>query len=350
MTSLYGRAMVRLLDVAKAAKVSQGTASNVFNRPGVVRSELRDRVLKAAAELGYAGPDPRGRLLREGKFNAVAVMAPSDWDIADSLRNPIFSQFLQGVAEACGEYGANLLIAPGAPGGLAMADCVIFSRADQLEAIESARLRQVPFAVVDYDAGPDVTSVRADARWGAYLAARHLIDLGHRSFAILSFLRESGPARKYPAWAPRPPEAAGIVTDQDKYMGYRDAMAEAGIDIAHCPMVQADAYDQEACGQLLDLAAEATAILSMSAMQAVRMIAEARRRGIAVPQDLSIVGYNDMSEAMNCHPPLTTVDSRTRAKGLEAGRQVLAGGPPKQILLAPDLIIRGSTAAPRMAK
>jgi len=343
----YCSTMARLLDVAKAAGVSHGTASNVFNKPDLVRPALRGRVLAAAAALGYVGPDPRGRLLRDGKFNAVAVMAPSDWNIAESLRNPVFHQFLQGVGEACSEYGANLVIAPGNPAGpAAMADCVIFARPDQLKAMEAARLRRIPFTVVDYDPGPGIASVRADARAGAFAAAQHLIALGHRAFGILSFLREMGSARAYPAGTPRPPEAAGIATDQEKYAGYRDALAEVGLDIGHCPMVQAEVYDESAPGQLLDLAPQVTAILSMSVMQAVNTVREARRRGVSVPGGLSVVGYNDSPGAAACDPPLTTVGSCTRDKGLEAGRQVLDGGPPRQIVLAPRLILRATTAPP----
>ena len=104
--------MARLVDVAKAAGVSRGTASNVFNNPELVRLKLRQRVEAAARELGYLGPDPKGRLLRAGKFNGIGVMPPSDWGVADSLRNPVFDLFLLGVGEACDEIGANLVIVP----------------------------------------------------------------------------------------------------------------------------------------------------------------------------------------------------------------------------------------------
>src|SRR5271166_4056397 len=76
--------VARLVDVAKAAGVSRGTASNVFNNPELVRPKLRQRVEAAARELGYLGPDPKGRLLRAGKFNSIGVMPPSDWGVVDS--------------------------------------------------------------------------------------------------------------------------------------------------------------------------------------------------------------------------------------------------------------------------
>jgi DNA-binding LacI/PurR family transcriptional regulator len=88
----------------------------VYNNPELVRPMLRQKVEAAARNLGYLGPDPKGRLLRAGKFNGIGVMPPSDWGVVDSLRNPVFDLFLLGVGEACDEIGANLVIVPGRTG------------------------------------------------------------------------------------------------------------------------------------------------------------------------------------------------------------------------------------------
>ena len=132
-------------------------------------------------------------------------------------------------------------------------------------------------------------------------------------------------------------------TDQEKYRGYADALAEAGIDIADVPMVQADPWDKSAASMLLDAAPRATAFLSMAVMQAMELVAEARRRGRSVPGDLSVVGYNDIPEAARFDPPITTVDGMVVEKGRVAARLVFAGGPPRHEILQPQLIIRGST-------
>jgi DNA-binding LacI/PurR family transcriptional regulator len=338
--------MVRLLDVAKVAKVSRSTASNVFNNPEVVRPKLRHRVEAAARKLGYLGPDPKGRLLRAGKFNAIGVMPPAEWGVVDSLRNPVFELFLLGVGEACDEVGANLVIVPAAHGhtGIknALVDGFIFGRIEHLTELEPARLRRLPFAVVDFDPGPSISSVRVDARAGCYTAAKHLIENGHRRFGILSFLRSSGSARLHPP-RHRIPEAAGTATDQEKYQGYADALAEIGLDIDNVPMVQADPWDENAARLLLDAAPDATAILSMSVMQGVAVISEARRRGLSVPCDLSVVGYNDIPDAERSDPPLTTVDGMGLQKGCIAARIVFEGGPPRHHILQPQLIMRAST-------
>src|SRR5262245_50183265 len=156
-------------------------------------------------------------------------MPPSDWGVVDSLRNPVFDLFLLGVGEACDEIGANLVIVSGRTGrgGIktALVDGFIFGRVEHLAEVETARLRRLPFAVVDFDPGPTVSSVRVDARAGCYTAAKHLIEHGHRRFGILSFLRSSGPARVHTPGQHRSPEAAGLPTDQEKFRGYADALS-----------------------------------------------------------------------------------------------------------------------------
>jgi DNA-binding LacI/PurR family transcriptional regulator len=342
-----GGIVARLIDVAKAAGVSRSTASNVFNSPELVRPNLRKRVEAAARELGYVGPDPKGRLLRDGKFNAIAVLPPGNWGLADALRNPIFESVLLGVGETCDEVGANLVIVSekdshrGAKN--ALVDGFIFWRVEDLEQIEPVRLRRLPFALVDHDPGSNISSVRVDNRSGCYAAAKHLLDLGHRRFAIISFLRSRERALIHPAGKPRDAKAAGMPTDQEKYLGYRDALAEAGIDIGDVPMVQADPWDRQAAGMLLDTAPDATAILSMTVMQGIALLEEARRRGVSVPRDLSVVAYNDIPEAAQSNPPLTTVDGMGVQKGRAAARIVFGGGPPRQEILEPRLIVRSST-------
>jgi DNA-binding LacI/PurR family transcriptional regulator len=344
--------VARLIDVARAAGVSRSTASNAFNSPELVRPGVRARVEAAARSLGYAGPDPKGRLLRAGRFNAIGVVPAGNWGVADTLRNPVFQRFLQGVGEVCDEVGANIVVTSdiGRSSGAAktaLVDGFIFARIDQIAEVEPARLRRLPFAVVDVDAGPDVNSVRVDARAGGYAAAHHLLDLGHRRFAILSFLRDFGPARFHPPGAPRGAEAAGMPTDQDKLAGYADALAEAGIAIDDVPMVQAHPWDRSAAGLLLDVAPQVTAILSMAVMQALSVLDEAHRRGLDVPRDLSVVGYNDTAEAAASAPPLTTVDAMMAEKGRLAARIVTTPGPVRREVLEPRLIVRESTAPPR---
>lgn len=338
---------VRLIDVARAAGVSRSTASNVFNAPEMVRPELRERVAAAARQLGYSGPDARGRLLRDGKFNTIGVMAPSDWGVAGALGNPVFARFLDGVAQACDAADKNLMIISNGTSSQrinnALVDGFIFGRVEHLQQIEPARLHRSPFAVIDFDPGPGVNAVWVDSRAGAYASAHHLLELGHRRFAIMSFMRRPGPCRYFPPNGHRPDDAAGMPTDQEKYAGYADAFSAFGIDIASIPMMQSDPSDPSAAAKLLDHAPDATAILSMSVMQGLAILAEAQRRGLVVPKNLSIMAYNDIPAAAAASPGLTTMDSMSFEKGRLATELVLEANTPRQIVLQPQLILRGST-------
>ncbi|MEO6015167.1 MAG: LacI family DNA-binding transcriptional regulator [Devosia sp.] len=340
--------MPTLMDVAKLAGVSHGTVSNVFIHPERVRPELREHVEAAARQIGFQGPDPKGRLLRDGKVNAIGVVPAGGFGVADTLSNPVFRQLLLGISEVCDDASASLVIIPDRKGNggirTALVDGFILSRVDQVHEIESARLRRLPFVVIDGDPGPDVNSVRADARGGAYQAARHLIDLGHRHFGIISFLRDFGPPILHMAGKRRDPTAAGMAIDQDKLIGFAEAFAEAGIDIDAVPMVQAHPWEDKAAGAMLDAAPQATAILSMSAMQAVSVSREAQRRGLSVPRDLSVVGYNDTPEAAAAG--LTTVDGKGMEKGRAAARILFEGGAVRREFIETQLIIRASTASP----
>jgi DNA-binding LacI/PurR family transcriptional regulator len=339
---------VRLIDVARAAKVSRSTASNVFANPVRVRPKLRERVEEVAKTLGYAGPDPKGRILRAGKINSIGVVGPGRWGVADVLRSPIFVQFLQGVAQACDAAGANMVLLPDVPGasgiGSALVDGFIFGRTEQLEQLEPARLRRLPFAVVDFNAGPEINAVVVDARTGAKAAVRHLIGLGHRRFGMMAFQRGKGPAMLLPPAAGRDLANVGIQIDQEKLAGAAEAFAEAGLNIDQIAIVQAEPWDEIAAKFLLDAAPDATAIFSLSAMQAIAVMKEAQRRNKNVPADLSVVGFNDIPEAVLCNPPLTTVDSRPIEKGRIAAEFVLAGDHGRHHIISPQLIIRSSTA------
>ena len=279
--------------------------------------------------------------------NVVSRPVKRNWGVADSLRNPVFDLFLLGVGEACDEIGANLVIVPDRTGNggtkTALVDGFIFGRVEHLAELELAQLRRLPFAVVDFDPGPSISSVRVDARAGCYAAAKHLIEHGHRRFGILSFLRSSGSARVHPPGQRRTPQAAGIPMDQEKFHGYTDALSDAGLDIDDVPMVQADPWNRDAARMMLDAAPDATAILSMSVMQAIAVINEARRWGLSVPRDLSVVGYNDIQDAERPDPPLTTVDGLGVQKGCTAARIVFEGGPPRHEILKSRLIMRTST-------
>jgi DNA-binding LacI/PurR family transcriptional regulator len=354
--------MVKLVDVAKAAGVSRGTASNVFVHPELVRPALRERVLAAAEQLGYGGPNPAGRLLRLGKVNAIGVTPPGAYGTNVAFSNPYLREFLSGVSAVCDERGASLTIVSGIGSdktfGIknAVVDGFILHQIEDAALIE-ARRRQLPFVAVDLEGDAETSFVRIDDRAGARMAAAHLTALGHTRFAILSVLRRdtsASPAASlepvfHAAHSERPKLVRGFSIDDDRLAGYADALTEAGLSIDAVPIVEcgADSVANAAKGAALvfERAADATAILAMTDVQALAVLEEARRRGLAVPRDLSVVGFDDIPEARQGEPALTTIVHPIAEKGKAAARILFGDDRPKHVTLPVRLVVRASTAA-----
>ena len=346
---------IKLADVAKLAGVSLGTASNAFNRPERVRQEVREQVAAAARKLGYLGPDPKGRLLMGGKAHAIGVLPAGEISVAHAINSPFFRDFMLGVSEICDENRANLLIVSGTKDRKdwairnALVDGFILGHTGEVELV-SQRHQKVPFVVMDVDAGPDVSSVRIDGRTGARRAAEHLLALGHRRFAILAMLRRP----VSPIWHPASDLSRRLVgsfpLDHEKLLGYGDAFEAAGISLDNVPIVESHpptGWVEAGASMLFERAPKATAILAMSDRHAVAVLVEARRRGIRVPRDLSVVGFDNAPDAVTSDPPLTTVAQPLVEKGRIAARIVFGGGPPRQDILPVELIVRSSTSRPR---
>ena len=183
----------KLNDVAREAGVSQGTVSNVFNRPEIVSEEVRERVREVAARLGYKGADPKGRLLRAGKVNAIGVAAvePLEYFFTD----PFARVMMTGVTAACDDAGAGLsLISAASEEELvwnirnALVDGLILfclDGADRL--VDLARERNLPFIANSLGlSDPNIPAIGVDNIGGARSAAAHLVGLGHRRFGILT--------------------------------------------------------------------------------------------------------------------------------------------------------------------
>jgi DNA-binding LacI/PurR family transcriptional regulator len=340
--------MATLKDVAGAAGVSRSTASYVYNNPERVGRTTRLRVEAAARQLGFAGPDPMGRLLRAGKVNAIGVIAPGVFNMAGMFTG-YFPRVLAGIAEICDEFGANLTLISGLAEdktfGIrnALVNGFILSPPHDDELIGSVEFRKLPFAVIDTDGRADVNSVNVDARSGCRTAAQHLLDLGHRRFAIMSFLRDLGPPVVHPPKRGRKLEVAGLPLDQQKLLGYSDALTGVGINIDDVPIIQAHPWDRTAAALLLSQFRSATAVLAMADMQALSVIEEARRRGLNVPSDISVVGFNNIPEAAAAN--LTTIDSNGAEKGRVAARLVFSAGQVRHQILPTLLVLRGTTAA-----
>lgn len=349
-----GRSTPRLSDVAAAAGVSLGTASNVFNHPDRVRPEVRDLVHSAALSLGYGGPDPKGRLLMGGRANAIGVLPPGNLSVATAFRSPYFREFMSGIAEICEEEGASVVLFSGSDSQKetairnAVVDGFVLGHVEDV-GLMAVRQRRVPFVVMDMDAGADVNSVRIAAYEGARQAARHLLALGHRDLAIMGVLRQPMTAVFHAAGDAGRDLVSAYPIDEEKLAGYRDALAEAGIALRDVPIVQSytpTPWAEEGARLLLDRAPNATGILAMADKLAIALIDEAARRGIAVPEKLSIIGFDDAPDAATARPPLTTIRQPIVEKGRIAARLVFEGAEGQHKVLPIELVQRATTAPP----
>jgi DNA-binding LacI/PurR family transcriptional regulator len=346
------RSRPTLEDVAREAGVSRGTVSNVFVHPERVRPAVREKVEAAAGRLGYAGPDPRGRILRAEKFHALGFVIPGAFGLANLLESPYGRELILGMAAACDAANYTLTLIDGREPQLdvalrdALVDGFVVGTVGHLAAVEPARRRRLPFAILDVPGGPDVASVLIDGRAGARMAAEHIAALGHKRIAMLSVRRTLGPPIQHEPGA-EPILSGGYELDRDKLGGFADGLKKHGLDIASVPIVETLPSEPLAGKAILDAAPDATAIFCMSDRQAFTLLAECHARGIRVPEDLSIVGFDGVPETATSQPPLTTVAQPTREKGRIAAEMVLGNSPPRQVTLPVELIVRGSTAKPR---
>ena len=344
----------KLADVARVAEVSQGTASNVFNRPEVVREEVRERVLKVAAALGYRGPDVKGRLLRAGRVNAigVATVEPLSYFFDDPWARAIMT----AIGDVCDLSGTGIaLVSAKSQEKLAwnvnsaLVDGFILLCVEGGEKlVELTRERQLPFvalALGEEDAS--IPKIGIDNRAGAAVAARHLGELGHRQVAVLAIGHDDVPPGQI---SPALLDAAMGGSMRERMRGYWQGMETFGVrpdDIPVFSTLNDQPTVEAALAALFAAPVRPTAILAMSdriAMLALQWLSD---RGIVVPDEVSVVGFDGVPEAALSQPPLTTIAQPLAEIGRRAVAAILEGaGPAHSDVVAVDLIVRKSTGAP----
>jgi len=342
---------IKLRDVAAVAGVSQGTASNVFNRPELVREEVRERVREAARSLGYSGPSPKGRLLRAGKVNAIGVAAaePLSYFFAD----PWARRLLAEVADVCDARGAGLALVSVAGGKhlawsieSALVDGFLLRCGGPELLVEVTQRRGLPFVALSLDTDePDVPAIDIDDFGGALACGRHLLALGHRRIAILGIGLGEVAQRVRPesAWATR------FVNVRERAKGYLAALAEAGVPEEDTP-IMAVRNDGENIAEALELLFDGrqprpTALLAMSDKVGLAALDWLVERGLRVPEDVSLVGFDGVPEAADSVPPLTTVEQPFRQIAERSVAAILDDAMPTGREVLPlTLLVRGSTA------
>ncbi len=334
--------MATIADVARHAGVGLGTVSRVLNGSPQVRTSTRDRVLDAIDVLGYR-PNPLARGLSLGRCQTLGVLVPF-FTHASAVER------LRGVVAALDESRYDVVLfnveSPrhrdehlSSITGRDRADGLLVMSLP-LPAAELARLVTAGVPVVLVDArGAGVACVVSDDVAGGRIATQHLVDLGHRRIAFLGADEHS---------------SFGFSSSAKREHGYAAVLTQAGIDVDPA-LLRHGAHDrgvaEQLAGELLDAAAP-TAVFASSDVQATGVLAAAAARGLRVPDDLSVVGYDDIE--LSAYIGLTTVRQELYESGHLGARLLLdavAGTPPlaAEHHLPVSLVERRTTARRQVA-
>ncbi|OLU13548.1 LacI family transcriptional regulator [Pseudomonas sp. PA1(2017)] len=330
--------MATIKDVAARAGISYTTVSHVVNGTRPVSDPVRSKVEAAIAELGYV-PSGVARSLRVRATGTLGLLVPN-------ASNPYFAELARGIEDHAERNGYSVILCNSDDDtdkqlrylrvllerridGLIVA--TVASDAAFAEALANLR---VPLVLVDRSLeGVSADQLRVDHEQGAYLATRHLLELGHRRIACIG-----GPASTQVA--------------QLRAAGYRRALDEAGIAaraVADCPFTSPAGH--AAAQALLAGEQRPTAIFAGNDMIALGVLRAAAERQLQVPQQLSVVGFDDIEVSRYLHPALTTVGQCIGALGEQVAARLLErirtpGLAVAQRLIEPILVLRESSAAP----
>src|SRR5918997_6124827 len=322
---------VTLMTVAEAVGVSPTTVSNAYNRPGKLSPALRERILGVARDLGYPGPDPAARGLRRGRTGSIGLLFGEE--LAYVFRDTGAIEFLRGLAEGTARHDNVLqliatLDADKQEGASLLANAivdglVVWSLPDRDPLLRLARERNIPLVTHGGPRLDGIPFVGIDNRAAGRAAAEHLLELGHRSLAVVSF--PFGPSRgarhRDPAKTGRP----RYRVTRERLAGYQAAAGAAGATLdVHEAEVNSREEGRRAALALLQATPRPTAVLAMSDELAAGVLTAARELDVRVPHDVSVLGFDDSPGTRAADPPLTTVAQSLHDQGRTCAQLLIA--------------------------
>ncbi|WP_404474251.1 LacI family DNA-binding transcriptional regulator [Microbacterium aerolatum] len=341
-----------LSDVAREAGVSTSTASVVFSGKTKVSDATRDRVLEAAAALGYSGPDPMAASLRRGRSGIVAVVL--EGQLRAAFLDPVTIPMMDGLTDGIASLGAGVLLLRDDPAddevsalttapvdAAVLIGCSVRTR----ESLDVLRSRGLPVVVIEGDAGEGVPRITLDNREAAAEVARHVRLLGHTDVVAVTLATDSRRERGLVS-AARLASATVDVTI-DRLAGIRDVYPESPAVSAAASSIDEGVIAGRAL--LGDPASRPTAVLAQSDLLAAGVIRAAEELGLRVPEDLSVAGFDGIRVDGIGEHVLTTMVQPAVEKGRAAGERVarmLRGEPAASLHFTCRFRAGTTTAAP----
>ncbi len=329
--------MATMKDIARLAGVSTSTVSHVINKSRFVSDEIAERVNNAAQQLNYA-PSALARSLKMNRTKPIGMLVTTS-------TNPFFGEVVKGVERSCYHQGYNLILCNTEGDNQRMKasiNTLLQKRVDGLllmcSTLEGERLDvfdrypDIPIVVMDW--GPILFAsdkIQDNSLQGGYMAAKHLIECGHKEIGCIT-----GPLIRHQA--------------QMRYEGYKRALAEAGIAINPDWIVESDFECEggyQAFEKLYQRGKLPSALFVSNDMMAMGVIQAASQRGLRVPDDLSLIGYDDVHIAKFMTPALTTIHQPKYRLGKAAVDTLLyrlenPDTTAQVVQLEPTLVVRNS--------
>jgi len=332
--------MSTIKDVALHAKVSVATVSHVVNDTRFVSETTRLRVQQAIEELRYV-PSALARSLKSNRTHTVGMMIPNN-------SNPYFAEIIRGIEDTCYAAGFNVILCNSDDDPLKQSTYVrllsekqvdgliVLSSGSDVDLLDTLRTATMPQVVVDREIdelAADLVEVNHEA--GGFLATQHLLQLGHRRIACIA-----GPQ--------------ALSSARQRVQGYRRALHEAGLT-AHDKLLRhgdfTSAGGHAAMSSLLDITPPAerpSAVFASNDLMAIGAICAAAAKGLRIPKDLSVIGFDDIALAAFSNPPLSSIAQPKHQTGELAAQLLLQriaqpGRELQRAILQPSLLVRQST-------
>jgi LacI family transcriptional regulator len=328
---------VTIIDVAREAQVSHATVSRVLNNTESVRLDKRERVMQAVMRLGYVA-NQQARSLAGGRSQVVGLLV-------HDLGTSYIGEIIRGIEAELSAASYDLMLYTThrrktkeatyvATLTRGMADGLLLVLPRNPEAyLESLRQRRFPYVLVDHQGIDDTGPAVGATNWqGAYDATRHLIEQGHQRIGFVTGTLDRGCAR-------------------DRLAGYQAALVEQGLTPDPHLIQEGDFFQPRGYASaqaLLALPQPPTAIFASNDVSAFGVMEAVRDLGRRIPDDISIVGFDDIPQAAQVNPPLTTVHQPLEQMGRTAARMLLEimddpAHPAQRLQLATELVVRRST-------